>query len=301
MKKYLFLPLAMFALMFSACGSDDVAGTGEEPGGGGTEEVKTPIMISTRAEDNSFQDGDKIGLYVVNYANGASLQLGNSGNHINNMAFTYTGGVWSGSTPIYWKDLSTRADFYAYYPYSASVSSVSGHNVVVKSDQSEESAYVASDFLWGKTAAQSPTTSNVSLLLNHRMSRAIITVRAGEGFYQTDLENGSINVMINGVKNSATVNLRDGSVSATGNATSVIPCKTAPCQYKAIIVPQTVSSTNLVIVNFNGIDYYLAKDMKFESNQQYEFTVTLGKLSSGINVGVGPWENDGEDHGGVLE
>ena len=70
---------------------------------------RLPINISTtltRATDSAFEAGDKVGIFVVNEPN----ELAASGNHVDNMGFTYSS-VWTPDTPIYWLDKSTKADF----------------------------------------------------------------------------------------------------------------------------------------------------------------------------------------------
>ena len=73
-------------------------------------EIKIATSI-TKVTDSSFENGDKVGIYVVNEPN----TLKNSGNHVDNMGFTYSG-TWTSSASVYWKDETTKADFYCYYP-----------------------------------------------------------------------------------------------------------------------------------------------------------------------------------------
>ena len=53
-------------------------------------------------------------------------------------------------TPVYWKDETTPADFYCYYPYMQTVSDVTAVPFSVKADQSTLENYKASELLWGK-------------------------------------------------------------------------------------------------------------------------------------------------------
>ena len=71
--------------------------------------------------------------------------------------------------------------------------------------------------------------------------------------------------------------------------------------YRALIVPQTISETDLLVVNVNGKDYTLKKGHTFEKNKRYTFTVKVNKTSNGINVNIGQWDDDGVDYGGVAE
>ena len=80
-------------------------------------EKKIPINlncgVSSRVTDSSYENGDKVGLYVVIYDGENAGTLQESGNHANNVAFSYDGSKWTSSTSLYWKDDKTKADFYA--------------------------------------------------------------------------------------------------------------------------------------------------------------------------------------------
>ena len=51
----------------------------------------------------------------------------------------------------------------------------------------------------------------------------------------------------------------------------------------------------------NGTAYTLKKGFTFVSGKQHTFTVTVNRTVSGINIGIGDWENDGTDNGGDAE
>lgn len=294
------------------CACSGGSGSGDDP-----TPTPTPVTPSTnkvqikisssvtspsdsRATDDAFESGDKVGLFVVNRnADGSAVSLAASGNHVNNQLFTYNGS-WTSSTPIYWKDEATHADFYLYYPYTSSVSSVTAMPFSVNANQSTESAYKASDLMVGSTLNVAPTKDNVNIGVKHVMSQMVITLAAGNGFTDETLSAAGVSVAINGVKTSSTVNLADGSVTATGDATSVTPLKTDG-KYKALIVPQSVEETNLITINVDGRDYNLKKAFSFVSGKRHSFTVTVSKTSNGINVNITGWDDDGVDNGGTAE
>ena len=76
---------------------------------------KLPIRISsvpeTRATDDAFETGDRIGVFVVSRnADGSANALKTSGNYIDNSMYTLQG-TWTSAVPEYWKDTTTHADF----------------------------------------------------------------------------------------------------------------------------------------------------------------------------------------------
>lgn len=258
---------------------------------------KLPINISTtltRATDSAFEVGDKVGIFVVNQPNA----LVASGNHVDNMGFSYST-TWTPDSPIYWLDKTTKADFYCYYPYAESVSTTA-HTFATKANQSQLADYKASEFLWGKTAGVTPTEEAVNITTNHTFSNALIILKPGDGFTEATLAAATKSVKICGVKTNASINLTTGVATATGNTTEVTPYLDNG-QYRALIVPQATAEGALVVITVDGVDYTLSRAMTFKANKQHKFTVTINKVSNGVNVGIGGWETDEEDYGGDAE
>ena len=288
--KKLFLLAAVFAAMVSC--SENLENTPATPA-----TDKLPINISTtltRATDSAFEQGDKVGIFVVNEPN----SLATSGNHVDNMGFTYSS-KWTPDTPIYWLDQTTKADFYCYYPY-AEAASTTAHSFATKADQSSLANYKASEFLWGKTTGVTPTEEAVNITTNHTFSNALVILKPGDGFTEATLAAATKSVKICGVKTGATINLATGVATANGNATEVTPYLDG-AQYRALIVPQATAEGALIVVTVDGVDYTLSRSMTFKANKQHKFTVTLNKVSNGVNVGIGGWETDEEDYGGSAE
>ncbi len=303
--------LLFTALLITACssGGDESTAPVTPPPTEPTTPEKIAINISTsltgidgtRVTDYAFEAGDRIGLYVVNRAaDGSAAALQPSGNHVDNMRFTYNG-TWTPATPIYWKDDKTHADFYLYHPYQQEVTSVEAMPFSLNTDQSTEAAYKAGDLLIGTTKDVAPTEQAVSIATRHVMSQMLITLVPGNGFTEESLAAADIGVRINGVKTDATVNLATAAVTATGQAANVVPLLTTTNTYKALIVPQEVAEGNLITVTVDGRDFNLKRGITLESGRMYRSTVTLSKTSNGINVSIDRWQDDGTDYGGTAE
>lgn len=298
--KHFLLSLAALSCLVSCTSGDDeiIPSPAPDP-----DPVKIPINISmngwTRVTDTDYESGDKVGIYVVNYQGSSAGALQSSGNHVDNMCFTYTDN-WTPESDIYWKDETTNADFYCYYPYGTP-SDITAHPFSVKTDQSQQADYKASEFLWGKASGVSPTANAVPIITNRSMSNMLIYVAPGKGFTEETLAAATKSVRICNVKSSATVDLRTGVATATGSATEIIPYNEGT-YYRALLVPQTVADgSNLITITVDGVDYTLAKGFTFKANTQHKFTVTVNKASSGVDIGVGNWEVDDTDNGGAAE
>lgn len=298
---YKLLLAALPTCILAGCGGGSDSPEPTPPTPQTPSEKKMEIRISpsmTRATDYGFETGDCVGLYVVNYSGNNPGSLANTGNHVDNMRFTYNG-TWTPDKVITWADSKTHADLYLYYPY-ANVQTVTSHPFAVKTDQSTEAAYKASDLMAGKAMNVTPSENAISIPVNHVMSRITIALEAGNGFTAEALANADISVKINGVKCNASLNIASGAVSATGEPTDISPFYTNS-EYKALIVPQTVEEGNLITVTVDGRDFNLRKAFTFESTKNHRFTVVLSKTSAGVNVNINPWVEDGEDNGGTAE
>lgn len=303
MKPY-FLIGILSTYLFACCSSDSVNETVSPT----PPSEKLPINISTsvssRATDLAFEVGDKIGLYVVNHnADGSAAALKVSGNHVDNMQYTYNSS-WTPATQTYWKDNTTHADFYLYYPYTSTITSIDAMPYSVKANQSQLSDYKAGDLMIGKTIDVAPKQSPVRIEAKHVMSLITINLVVGNGFTHATLAAAKVSVKVNKLKIKATANLATGALTAIGDDTDIIPFKVANNSYKAIVVPQAVGEGNLITVNVDGRNFDLPKTTNFrgfEAGKKYSFNVTLSRDTSGVNVNITKWEDDGNDYGGTAE
>lgn len=257
-----------------------------------------PIQIATtmtRATDYAFETGDNVGLFVVNEPN--SLRL--NGNHVDNSKFTFDGAKWNAGKEIYWQDATTKADFYCYYPYTSSVSSITAFPFQISPNQSTESGYKVSDLMWGKVDGVSPTPDPVVISVNHSMSCLIVKLKAGTGWKEDDIKDAEVTLC--GLRTSSLINLADGTVTADGGATEMKPMQVGAGIFKALVVPQKVSDSELVRVKVGTNSYSLKTSIDLKSGRQHTCTVVINRTGEGINIGIGPWETDDIDYGGSVE
>lgn len=256
------------------------------------------IVPNTKITNTGFETNDQIGIYVVNYHEQSPGELSTTGNHVDNMKFTFNT-TWTPQTPIYWKDNITPADFYAYYPYG-NPSDIAAYPFQVKTNQSSLNEYKACDFLWGKATRIMPTEQAVNIQTTHLFSSIQIKVAAGNGFTSESLQAAQVNVYLNGCKTAALINLKNGVVTPTGTPGTIQPYLENGL-YKAMVIPQSVTAEDFIAVRIDNQTYRLNTTFTFEGGKRHSFTVTVNKTSNGINVGINPWEDDTTDHGGNAE
>lgn len=286
--------LLVVSVMVSCSDSDWLADNNME----GRQKIELTSDIDqvavTRVNDNGFVDGDVMGVYIVDYNgdNPGTLQV--SGNRGDNVRHTFDEAnyKWNSAYDVYWKDKHTKIDAYGYYPFG-NPESIESYAFTVQRDQSkatgdgEMGGYEASDFLWGKAADVAPTTSVVRLSMQHRMANARVTLVEGAGFAEGEWASTDKDVLVANLIREATINLNDGTVTASGGVenTATIPSRVND-EWRAIVVPQTVAAgTTMFSITIGGVAY------KFNKNE--DFTYMAGKMSN-FAIRVDKKENSGQ-------
>lgn len=268
---------------------------------------KIPIRISssvTKVSGDTFEQGDAIGLYVVNATENEdgsweSGTLADTGNHLDNIRYEYKGS-WNADKEYYWKDARTQADFYCYYPYNSKASNVESIKFTTPVNQSTLSGFKSAEILWGHAALKSPSEEYVNILTSHMMCQFVIEVKPGKGFNAESLYNSISKIRVNNVMNQSVLNLKTGMLYAEGSPTDIAPYYDGKT-YRIMLAPQTVLATSpLITITIDGRERTLSKNIQFVSNTRKKCTITIDKLNEGINVSIGGWIDDGTDYGGTL-
>lgn len=272
----------------------------------------------TKADAAGFADGDRIGVYVVDYNGNEAGELRNGGNRADNVWFEFSAGSgsWTSAYDIYWKDSHTHADIYGYYPFT-SVADVSALPFEVRRNQAEEtiegmlSGYEASDFLWGKTADVAPTSDVVQISFSHRLSMIRVVLEEGSGFASGEWDEAGKSVLVTGICRAADIDLATGTAYVKGNpdGSGIIPYG-HDGEWRAVVIPQTVSAgTPLVSITVDGTPYKFSRDedFTFVPSRQHNFTITVNKKPDGdfefipSEGGISAWNSDTEPHGGTAK
>lgn len=289
-------------------------------------EDKIPITLSghidqeyvTRADQNGFADGDRIGTYIVDYVDGKPGQLLLSGNRADNLYYTYNeaGNRWVPSYDVYFKDQKTPVDIYGYYP-SGKPESIDAYSFEVQKDQREAatndelSGYEKSDFLWAKTENKTAADKIVWLNFSHRLASVRVSLIEGTGFDSGEWANLKKDVVIQSTVTRCTINLATGvaTPSSDASASSIVPVIDGS-DYRAIVLPQTVASgSKLITATVGGYTYDLIKDeaMTYAAGKQHNFTLTVNKRAAGnyefvlSDESITVWENDRTSHDGIAK
>lgn len=302
---YKFTRTVAIALLASLLGISCRQTTHEQPQPSGQpiriNAVCVPSENAVLDNDTAFEDGDRAGLYVVNRINGKMESLLPSGNHIDNMRFTYHG-TWTPSQPIYWMDEQTKADFYLYYPYSSEMDDPRYWTVNVPTDQSTEAAMLQADVLVGRAFNVAPASQAVELKARHMMSRLTITLQASQGMTEEKLREADLKVLVNGLITEATVNIATAIATASGTERHDIQaCQTDALTFTVTAVPQEVTEGAFITIVVNGDRYTLRRAVTLKQGTWHHATVKVGAANGNIGVTIGGWTIDNTDYGGTAQ
>lgn len=277
-------------------------------------------QVETKVNAQGFEHGDALGLYAVNYEDGNQtpgtlMAEGNQADHVKYI-FDYNNWSWNPVKPVYYKDVNTNVDIYAFYPYDEP-ESVEAYTFEVQKDQSKKetnsslSGYEASDFLWTKVENVSPTEAKIRMQLDHKMAGVQVILTEGDGFAEAgDWDLLDKKVLITNTTRKATINLSTGAVTPLGGAqaTGIVMCPQTDGTFRAIAVPQTVQAgVQLFSITIGGQSYGFARaqDFTYAAGKLNKFTIKINrKYPTGeyelefIESDIVDWRQDLNTHEG---
>ena len=298
MKKANILATAALATLLAACSNDsDVFNTPDY--------ADTPIGLNvnvgpmaTRAgyEQGALTEGS-FGLYLTTEGTNSDERY-----NCTNREVRYESGWTIQGEQLLWKSNDATVTYYAYLPYTGTVSDATKYAFTVQTDQSTEDNVKASDLL---CTGQQPATPGTALDIKfkHALSKLNVTLKKG-----SELEDGQnltfTSVRLSNCATATTVNLTDGTTGNTTNSgqTITLYAATPNEQYECILVPQTFAqSLKVEITDNNGKVYTFTsnKGLTFASGEQYTLNLTVGrdKVTTGT-ISAESWDN--EQQGGDL-
>ncbi len=296
MKKANILATAALATLLAACSNDsDVLNTPDY--------ADTPIGLNvnvgpmaTRAgyEQGALTEGS-FGLYLTTEGTNSDERY-----NCTNREVRYDNGWTIQGGQLLWKSNDATVTYYAYLPYTGTVSDAANYAFAVQTDQNSDSNVKASDFLCTGTQTATAGTA-LDINFQHALSKLNVTLTKG-----SELEEGLIftSVRLSNCATATTVNLTDGTTGNTTNSgqTITLYAATPNEQYECILVPQTFAqSLKVEITDNNGKVYTFTsnKDLTFASGKQYTLNLTVGrdKVTTGT-ISADPWGE--EQQGGDL-
>lgn len=277
----LFLGLAAMlaaSASFTSCSNEDELGA-QSPDG------RTPITltsniatrtVSTELQETEIAQGVQVGVFVAPTEAGELIA--------DNAQITSDGsGSFTGTIGNYPAGEGATVSIYAYAPCNSAWAGKLNEEqtFTVKTDQTTDNAYLASDLLYGtpKNNQVAASENAVTVQFEHKLTKINLAFNTADT--EIDLKGAAVSLV--DVLTQTTINLSTGALGTSTQTADIAVAKFASdaTQFaaSAIIVPQTVAANaNFVRVQLaDGTTYdaNISTSFTFETGKQYTYTATF--------------------------
>ena len=211
---------------------------------------------------SQFSIDDSIGVFAVPM--GQPLQSSN--NLIHNIKITYNGSEWQGD--LVWPEGVANLDFYAYYPYSSTMSNPTNYRFTVEGDQSDINGFSASHLMSSKQLGVA-TGDIVNLNFNHLLTLVQIEIPSVSTSDPDLYVDENMQVMLNRLNAAGTFNLAANTFQTDGTTFSGIrPYRVERTNqnnykntftYRALIPAQTILADQPILMLSQGLKVNIIK------------------------------------------
>ncbi len=247
-----------------------------------TSTIEQTRSTNTDIQKNQLANGVNVGVFVID---------SNSSDIAGNALLTADGSGGLSGDAIYFPK-EGDVSIYAYAPHNSNWTH--GENeFTVKSNQSDDDGYLASDLLYGvPTAAtnsfNSSNPSPIALSFAHKLAKVTVTFNADGSDY--DLTGKTVN--ITNTLPTAKLNTTDGTLTAASGTATTIKAATFATDAEtfsasAVVVPQTVAAGTefiQVILGEIALSAKLSSETVFEGGKSYAFTVNVSSMGAEIDT-----------------
>lgn len=281
--------ISLIGLSLSACSQKEALQSGPD-------EIRFAVShpsAVTKVTASAFETDDAISLYAVEYDGDTQMPLQVGGNFLNNEQIIFDGTNWMAGRTLYWS--SSDCDFYALYPYQASIGSVEQYPFSVAANQNGP-GYANSDLLFAMAVKAGYADGPVALNFKHLLSKFVVELVEGpdfEGEIPDDIVAHIYNTNVD-----CFVNFTTGSVEKDGYGSkrTITMKKISNHRFEAVVVPQNLEKkTPLVEITMGGIAYLLDYSLSFRPGYVHTITVTLNtspdqeQIEISIDPDSGSW------------
>lgn len=274
MKKTLYIVGAM--LVMASCTKETVD----------TQSLKATFTSSieqTRVVGTEWETGDQIGIIVVSTTVNA-VSEGYRFNNCHNVTFTDPSqGIFIPDTDLdqiyYSVDENEYVEFYAYYPYSSSLTADTEEYSMDITDQTEPRKI---DFMESSTnndgnGGYNKNSSTVALGFLRNMAKISLALQAGDGLELSDISA----ITLEGFYTSATYDLATNSFKDLGGGElSITPYSAGNDIYSAILFPENAASHMVYFTTPYGDVPLDLSGYNLTKGEHLYFTVTVSQTAA---------------------
>ena len=291
---------------FTSCSNEDELGARPTDG-------RTPITltsniatrtVNTQLQETDIAQGVQVGVFVTPTAAGELIA--------DNAVITSDGkGSFTGTIGNYPTGEGATVGIYAYAPYNSAWTGKlnEAQTFTVKTDQTADADYLASDLLYGtpQNNAVAASENAVQVQFKHKLTKINLAFNT-EGT-EIDLKGATVSLV--DVLTQTTINLSDGTLGTSTATADITVAKFAAdaTQFaaSAIIVPQTVSANadfvRVQLADGTTYDANISTNFTFETGKQYTYTATFTEngLELKLRSTIEGWQDGVEKPSGDTE
>lgn len=310
----LFLGLAAMiaaSTSFTSCSNEDELGARPSDG-------RTPITltsniatrtVNTELQETEIANGVQVGVFVAPTQAGELIadnaQITSDGN----------GGL-AGPIGNYPTEEGATVGIYAYAPYNSAWTGKlnEAQTFTVKTDQTADADYLASDLLYGtpQDNAVAASENAVPVQFKHKLTKINLAFDTDE--YEGDLAGAKVSLV--NVYTQTTINLSDGTLGTSAQQADITVAEVSgdasSFKASAIIVPQDIAAdadfVRVELADGTIVTAKLKDVVAFETAKKYTYTVKFNgsgdqvEISVSLSTVLDNWEDGNEDlTGGVTE
>lgn len=256
MKTIFFMSMAAVAMILAGCNNEETdTWAGEIRLSSGVEAQQVTRSIATDLQGIQIAKDVHVGFFI-----NEAVVSGAATTYTQNLDYKANGSGSFEGTTVYFPQSGNGVNIYAYAPWKADLALNGTYAFSIKTDQSTDANYLASDLLWGQPMKLKEgstteyelanpvarTKENVNVSFKHLLSKIQVTLIPDQtsGLTPGDFKGAKLEIL--SVMPGVTLTLADGNISdASGTATTVIAAiydaNTTPSALTAaaIVAPQT--------------------------------------------------------------
>lgn len=277
------------ALALTACSNEEEITHGVD----GRVALQVTSGIQTRAYNDQWETGDRIGIYA--FTDGTTTV---ADGYANISYITQTNGASGSFSPgditIYLPTDGTERDFVAYYPYTTGLT-----DGIYTVDVSNQSSQKTIDLMAAATQTADRNNPNVAFNFTHKLCKVEVTLEPGSGMSATELS--GLDVELTGQQTAGTFNVTQpaSAVSVTTGTATPIPLLTnaAGTFAEGIVLPSdSYNGMSFEITLSDGGSVFTwplgnaTESQKFEAGKKYLYTIRVNKTGIDVTATITDWE-----------
>ena len=250
--------------------------------------------VTTRAVDNSWENGDVIGLFMKKAGTTLTQSM-----LANNVRYTNDGTVsFKNQTEnkVYFPFDKSNVDFIAYYPYTENLT-----DFIYKVDVSNQSNLGNIDLMYSDNViAKNYTDESIKLDFKHQLTKIVLKVANNN----SDNTTGNFTAKITNARKNADFSLIDGSLTFGDEVADIsFNVDNTTNTAEAILLPTTDLTNKEFVITVGDISYsYSLKnsDIKsFASSTKCEYSITIepndDRILNNVTASITDWITVKED------